>query len=349
MVLILSICNIKGESANMNIIDKIFKKEYNSIYSIMKRCTCEGKLDTEKFDELINPLEEGNVKINSAFLDQFGIDEEKRNEQVPKILKIIEMIYNDKISFKDIEKRLKEIDFKTLNIIDQLRENLNSDNYNINTYETFKKLMFVTKDKEIFKFSIEMTAIIGKCEELIDDYTLIGQYEEFSKYISFILCIWKEKTVFLEGLFKLLDDSSDWGAINYGEMLMADKEIMADIKNQRRILIGTLSNNCIAMEVAFELASCLNLEELSKISHKDRDLSEAFVNLYYALFFERQPCGGILDVNNPLKYMEYYLRCVKYSQFKELNFIGIKNIYEFLNDDENKNEIIEQYGLENIR
>ena len=69
----------------------------------------------------------------------------------------------------------------------------------------FKKLMYITTDKEIFKFSLEMTAIIERCEELIDDYILIGQSEEFSKYISFILLIWSEKPKFLNALFDLLD------------------------------------------------------------------------------------------------------------------------------------------------
>lgn len=331
----------------MKILNFKENKVENSIYELMKKCTVDNKLDEDKFDDLINPREDGKIKINSAFMDQFfGISEEDKIAQVPKILDVLLKIYNDEISLDNVEKELKSIEFKTLNIIDELRSKLTNDNYNIKTYNIFKKLMYITTDKEIFKFSLEMTAIIERCEELIDDYILIGQSEEFSKYISFILLIWSEKPKFLNALFDLLDKSSDWGAINYGEMLMNDEDIMRNIKNQRRILIGTLTNNCIKMEIGYELASTLNIEELSKISHSDKELSTAFVDLYSTLFFERQPCGGLLDLENSIAYIKWYLNCVKFSKFKDIKFVGMNNILEFLNDDDNKEEFIDLYDEE---
>lgn len=331
----------------MKILNFKEEKVENSIYELMKKCTVNNKLDENKFDDLINPREDGKIKINSAFMDQFfGISEEDKIAQVPKILDVLLKIYNDEISLDNVEKELKSIEFKTLNIIDELRSKLTNDNYNIKTYNIFKKLMYITTDKEIFKFSLEMTAIIERCEELIDDYILIGQSEEFSKYISFILLIWSEKPKFLNALFDLLDKSSDWGAINYGEMLMNDEDIMRNIKNQRRILIGTLTNNCIKMEIGYELASTLNIEELSKISHSDKELSTAFVDLYSTLFFERQPCGGLLDLENSIAYIKWYLNCVKFSKFKDIKFVGMNNILEFLNDDDNKEEFIDLYDEE---
>ncbi len=330
----------------MKIINFRPKQKDKSIYSMLKSCTNGSKLDDNKFDELINPTVEGELKISSGFLDQFGINDKDRSEQVPKILEVILKIYNDEILFKDIENELKNINFKTLNIIDEVLKKLNNDNYNVHTYETFKKLMYETSDKEVFKFSVEMTGVIGLCEELIDDYVLIGQSEEFSKYISFILCVWRDNPKFLDGLFHLLDNSSNWGSINYAEMLMDKEDIMSDIKNQRRILIGALKNNCIPMEIGYYLASSLNIEELCKISHGDRNLSEAFVDLYYTLFFEREPSGGILDLDDPLKYINSYLKCVKYSKFKDINFVGMKNIYRFISDKNNSNEFIEKYNKE---
>lgn len=321
------------------------KKQNNSIYSIMKKCTSNGKLDVEKFDELMNPIEDSGVKFNPGLLEQFGINQDKRKEQVPQLLQIIEDIYNNKIEFNDLEDKLIEVDFKTLNVIDELRSHINNDNYNIETYETFKKLMYCTANKEVFKLSVEMTALIGKCEELLEDYILIGQYEEFSKYTSFILCMWSEKPKFLNALFDLLDESKDWGAIDYGEMLMRDKEIMADIKNQRRILIGTLSKNCIPMEVAFELASELNIEALAKIAFNDEELSEGLNDLYTTLLFEREPSGGILDLDNSIDYLNIYLDYLNKCEFQDVRFIGLKNIIEFLNDDENKDEIINEYNI----
>lgn len=331
----------------MKILNFKENKVENSIYELMKKCTVNNKLDENKFDDLINPREDGKIKINSAFMDQlFCMSEEDKIAQVPKILDVLLKIYNDEISLDNVEKELKSIEFKTLNIIDELRSKLTNDNYNIKTYNIFKKLMYITTDKEIFKFSLEMTAIIERCEELIDDYILIGQSEEFSKYISFILLIWSEKPKFLNALFDLLDKSSDWGAINYGEMLMNDEDIMRNIKNQRRILIGTLTNNCIKMEIGYELASTLNIEELSKISHSDKELSTAFVDLYSTLFFERQPCGGLLDLENSIDYIKWYLNCIKFSKFKDIKFIGMNNILEFLNDDDNKEEFIDLYDEE---
>lgn len=330
----------------MKIINFRPKQKDKSIYKMLISCTNGSKLDDNKFDELINPTIEGELKISSGFLDQFGMNDKDRMEQVPKILNVILRIYNDEILFEDIENELKSINFKTLNVIDEVLKRLNNDNYNINTYEVFKKLMYESSNKEVFKFSVEMTGVISKCEELIDDYVLIGQSEEFSKYISFILCVWRDNPKFLEGLFDLLDNSNKWGAINYAEMLIDNEDVISDIKNQRRILIGTLKDNCIPMEIGYYLALSLNLDELSKISHGDRDLSEAFVDLYYTLFFEREPSGGMLDLEDPLKYIKSYLKCVKYSKFKYINFIGMKNVYKFLNDKENKDEFIKKYNKE---
>ena len=259
------------------------------------------------------------------------------------MLKILEKVYNNQISLKDLEKNLESVNFKTLNIIDEVRANLSDSNYNLKTYETFKKLLYSTADKEIFKFSLEMTAVLGRCEELLDDYLLIGQYEEFSKYISFILCVWQEKQAFREALFNLLDASEDWGAINYGEMLMNKSQIMSDLSSQRRILIGTLSRNCIPMEVAFELASTLNIAELFKITSADRELSEALAVLYKTLLFDRDPCGGILDNDNPLNYLNMYLQFINENKFEEVKFIALNDLRDFLNDKDNKHEITEMY------
>ena len=119
-------------------------KVENSIYELMKKCTVDNKLDEDKFDDLINPREDGKVKINSAFMDQFfGISEEDKIAQVPRILDVLLKIYNDEISLESVEKELKSIGFKTLNIIDELRSKLTNDNYNIKTYNTFKKLMYI--------------------------------------------------------------------------------------------------------------------------------------------------------------------------------------------------------------
>ena len=104
----------------MKILNLKENKVENSIYKLMKKCTVNNKLDEDKFDDLINPREDGKIKINSAFMDQFfGISEEDKIAQVPKILDVLLKIYNDEISLDNVEKELKSIEFKTLNIIDK--------------------------------------------------------------------------------------------------------------------------------------------------------------------------------------------------------------------------------------
>ena len=71
----------------MSIFKRFFSKEDNSIYHSLRACTVDGRLDTEKFDELMNPAKEGSCRISAGFLDQFGIDEDKRKDQVPECLR----------------------------------------------------------------------------------------------------------------------------------------------------------------------------------------------------------------------------------------------------------------------
>lgn len=74
----------------MKILNFKEKKVDNSIYELIKKCTVDNKLDENKFDDLINPKEDGKIAINPAFMDQFfGISEEDKIAQVPKILNIL--------------------------------------------------------------------------------------------------------------------------------------------------------------------------------------------------------------------------------------------------------------------
>ena len=58
----------------MKILNFKENKVENSIYELMKKCTVNNKLDENKFDDLINPREDGKIKINSAFMDQYNCE-----------------------------------------------------------------------------------------------------------------------------------------------------------------------------------------------------------------------------------------------------------------------------------
>lgn len=313
------------------------KDDKKSIYDILKNCTYDGILDYSSADEILNPKDGENIKISAGFLDQFGIDEKMRFTQVQRILELLNQISNNKLKKASVvEKKLLEINFKNLNIIDELISKLDNRTYSDKTYEIFKEILFTTGNSEIFKFAIDMTGLHNKCVELIEDYLIIGQAEEYTRYISYVLCGWRDNKVAKEGVFYLLKINSDWGAINIAKMLVLQEDIMQDISNQREILIGALKNNCIRMEIAYYLGSTLNIERLFENAQEDKELMKYLIELFYSLFFETQPNGGLLNLEKDIEYLNLYIDNMEKTEFKTLKLLGLKNIKEFLEDEKNK-------------
>ncbi len=312
------------------------------IYQILKENTTDGILDIRKADDALHPAKEDGIRISAGFLEHMKGNTENGESVIPTIMEIIGQIYRGESDAGRAREHLEQLEFNTADLIDGLIDRISEKNYNETVYEAFREILYQTIDAEVFKLSMEMTARMRKCRELLDDYFMAGQYEEFSVYTAYILNLWMEQdTDFLKTAFRLLAVSSDWGAIDYGERLMGENWILEKIENQRDILIGTLSNNCIPMEVCFSLASTLNVGELLKAAKEDKELSESLLELFYTLFFEPAPCGGLLDLERPFDgYLAPFLKFLDESVYPDITFFGMLTVSEFLDDEQYRGELL---------
>ncbi|WP_297522565.1 hypothetical protein [uncultured Clostridium sp.] len=310
-----------------------------SIYGVILENTNNGIVDEMTVCSIITPSKEGEITFSAGFLDTFIGDDDVREEHTEKVLKVIEKVYNGELNSDLTESELIRIDFKTINIMDDLIEKINEENYNIEVYNIFKELLYNTKDIEICKFALEMTAIAGLCEELIDEYMLFGQIENFANPVSFIMRVWQKKEKFNDAIFKLLDYSERWSAINYSTSLMQIESIMEEIENHKKILIGALNKNPLTMEMCTELAIGLDIKGLLAYDKMDKELAYHISELFRSLLHESQPCGGIFAVWDYKDYLIEYITFLKDSKYEDVKFVGFRNLKIFL--DGNQEEWIE--------
>ncbi|WP_297522566.1 hypothetical protein [uncultured Clostridium sp.] len=304
-----------------------------SIYGIILENTNDDIVDKDKVSDIINPTIDGNIKISAGFLDKFALDISTKKEHTEKILKVVNKIFNGEFNLSQAEEALKEINFKTLNIMDTLIPKLNNENYSMEVYSLFKELIYKTKNIEICKFALEMTGISGLCEELIDDYLLFGQVENFTNSISFIMRVWRKNEKFADAFFKLLDDSEGWGAVNYTLGIMSVEEFFCDIENHKKILISALNKNPITIEICSSIAKDLNIKELLNYEKMDKELAFYINELFRSLLHEIEPCGGIYAVKDYKSYLTDYIKFLKEMKYDDIKFIGVKNLNFFLVED----------------
>lgn len=323
---------------------KSYLKEEESIYKTIKKCTEGRKVNINKCDELLVFLEKDDcIKENRCNLKS---EEQKQIEkvQVDEIMNIIDLISTRRISFKDVEERLELINFSTLDIIDQILNRIDLCIYNQGVYQTFKSIFYTTTNKEIMKLSIELTAIMECCSELFEDYLLVGQCKEFTMFVSAVLCKWSDNKRSVNTMLKLLEYIESKEGVYYAELLLNIDEIMEDINNQRRLLIALTRNKDFLDEVAIYAIDKLDVSKLSKIAHNDLELSKAIVEIVYGLCDNSNKYGDLLCVEDPIKIINEYLRCIKYSKYEEIKEKGILNIYNYLNKDSIRNRFIKLYN-----
>ncbi|WP_054741763.1 hypothetical protein [Cellulosilyticum ruminicola] len=321
-----------------------------SIWEVIDECTTEGILNQPKVEEILNPIEEGEIRISAALVDILYNNEgmEQNECQAKAICNLIEQINEGQlIEYRLIIKKLKQIKIRALGLIGILEKHLSKECMTKEIYELFKKILFDTTDKELFKLAIQVTCLGKWCEELLPNYEIIGQGEEFSRYIAYAFNKWIAQKPFREAAFRVLDLSVDWGAVYFTEALLQQKELLKNKQYQREILIGGLRHNSIQMEISIELATTLDLPQLFKMSLEDYELCRYLIMLYNSLLYDTIPDGGICEaLENSLVFIERYLEYLEIIPFDILKLLGIKDVLEFIKNSENKELIIETYDGE---
>ena len=313
-----------------------------AIWEILNEYQLEGRLDKHRVELVLNPIDKGQIRISAAFLDNFYSDTPNQVAcQSREIYQIINAVANQHLEdTRIIQKKLRHIGFSTFSILEDLRSLIKPELYNKAVYEVFKKLLFETSDKEIFKLAIEMTGQCQWCEQLLDAYLIIGQCEEFTRYVASGVVKWIYKSNFKEVAFKLLSLSNDWGTIYLTELLLEEEELLQDMTLQRSLLIGSLTDNSLLMEVTAMLGKKLNLLALLEQSLEDEELFKYIVEFFNALFSDTTSNGGIWAVmGHELGLLEAYITTLVKVKFDTIQLLGIRELYEFIKAKETKNYI----------
>ncbi|MGL5574169.1 MAG: hypothetical protein ACRDCW_01225 [Sarcina sp.] len=307
----------------------------NSIYNIILENTTNNIVDNSK---VLTILHNENIYFEMNIFNNEAIIEEHSE----KVFSLIESFYKKEISKNELESKLVAINFKAIEIIAIIFKKFDESNYNARVYEVFKEFLFTTNNLELFKLSLDMTAVNTTCLELSNDYLLIGQVDCFSNAISFIFRTWIEFDEFKENMFKLLYISSDWNTIDYAKNFMAIEGLLDSLSAQRNLLVGTISNNSLLTEIAVELAENLDIKSLINISFNDRELSLAINKLFINLLLELERYGGIFAFYDTSIYLDIYFDFLVNTNYEDIQFVGFNTFYEFIVDlKENYTEYVE--------
>jgi hypothetical protein len=112
-------------------------------------------------------------------------------------------------------------------------------------------------------------------QEFIDDLFLFARYSEFTVHaVSALVRSYPQTPQLKERLLALLAVNRQWGVIRLVELILGVPEYASDLSVQRGCLVYGMENNeGIPMEIAFTLATHIDLFHFLALSHTDRQVS----------------------------------------------------------------------------
>ena len=138
----------------------------------------------------------------------------------------------------------------------------------------------------------------------------------------------------------LLNGKLILNSIYLTELLLEEEELLQDMTLQRSLLIGSLTDNSLLMEVTAMLGKKLNLLALLEQSLEDEELFKYIVEFFNALFSDTTSNGGIWAVmGHELGLLEAYITTLVKVKFDTIQLLGIRELYEFIKAKETKNYI----------
>lgn len=161
---------------------------------------------------------------------------------------------------------------------------------------------------EAVKWGIVVGAI-DAAPEFMDELLIFARHSEFTVYaVGALLRFYATSPDLREKLLALLPVTSQWGVIQLIELVLAVPEFAADPAVQRLCLIfGMENNDGIPMEIAFTLASHINIYYFLELSASDRRVFTSFSQMTNTLLTDRAPLGGLLDLPEPEKLFVSYI------------------------------------------
>jgi len=284
-----------------------------SIYSLIKEQVDrdpDAPLDHESLPSLERT--EGGVNFAPGAMDAlFGSGEAKDDDTWKVVPKVIRAINKGQVSdWRVIEQNVKDVDVSSC--VDTVLGNLYVADLTPAVKNLFWEAARSSRDYNTVKWGVAIGGFDLSDQELPTLLTL-ARHGEFTLYASHVLLRESEKhPSYKKHLVRLLPSSRQWGVIMLIDYIVLDKPLIADQAVQRDVLIyGMENNDGIPMEVAFTIASAVNLPALFEAGEKDERVYRAAVLLMDTLLLEPAPLGGLTDLEGWPKLYDGYLALIE--------------------------------------
>jgi len=167
---------------------------------------------------------------------------------------------------------------------------------------------------------------------IIDDLLLLARHGELTYFaVNTVMRESADQPEIRRRLAELLPAARQWAVIRLIDFLVADEELIADEEIQRQVLVyGMENNDGIPMEVAFTIASAIDLGRWFTVAHSEPRVFKAVVRLMRSLLLEPAPLGGLLDLEHPEEVLDRYLDLLSGHEADVSVLEALRSVEEFL-------------------
>ena len=178
--------------------------------------------------------------------------------------------------------------------------------------KSFRDLALNSRQYEAVKWGIA----VGSLDEALDfapPLFVFAQHSEFTVYaINALLQSYSRLPGFKQRVLELLPRLRQWGIIKSIELLLTTSDFAKDPIVQRECLInGMKYNDGIPMEIAFTLASQIDIYHFLDLSKADQRVLIAFSEMMNTLLTDPDPLGGLRDLPDPERLFRSYIELLE--------------------------------------
>lgn len=303
-----------------------------SIYSLIKAQLAEnpdGALDYSK----IHPKDDSSVQFAPGLSDALFGGGEPAPKLWKKVKKAIDAINAGQLSdWRALEKNLVGIN-ASANVDALLRRLLVAD-VTPKVKNAFWAVAKGSADPEAVKWGIAVGSLSLTQAELEPLLTL-ARHSEFTLYCAHALLREAENDPSYKlRLMELLPASEQWGLIRLIDYIVADPALVKRQDIQQEILIyGTRNHGGIPMEVAFTIASAIDLPAFIEAARHNSEVYIAINDLMDTLLTEPAPLGGLADLKDWRRAYEDYVAMLLDQDPPEVRLLGaLRSLISFLDD-----------------
>lgn len=222
----------------------------------------------------------------------------------------------------------------TASNVDQLIEQLRTSDLTPTVRERFWEVALKSRRIESVKWGIAIGGIGLRPDEL-EPLLALARHAEFTLYAAHVLMReGTEEPRYRRKLVDLLPQARQWGVIRLIDYIVRSDDLIADANVQRDVLLyGMENNDGIPMEVAFTIAKAVDVRRFVAASRDDDRLRRAVSDLMDSLLTERNPLGGLADLEGWEDLYEAWVEFLKQRDSDARLLGSLRSLRQFLSDD----------------